>query len=1122
MEFRLLGPLEVEVEGRPLVLGSAKQRALLALLVLHPNEVVSRDRLIDELWGERPPASAQHSLEVYVSRLRKTLGPNSDGRVLVAQAGGYVLRLSPDQIDVTRFDRLLEEGRRALAAGNYEHAAAGLAEALALWRGPALGDLAYEPFARAPIERFEEQRVAALEDRIEADLALGRHASLIAELEALSASHPLRERLRGQLMLALYRSGRQSEALEAYRETRQHLMNELGIDPNPALRQLEQAILRQDPALDVRAPSVAVDDRHAPVEPTPPKRRLRWTDRSRPAVLAIALAGVLIAAVAGVVVLFAGSSEPSLHGVHENAIGILQPKSGRIIGEVLMDRTPTHVAAGAGSIWAVSPKRQSVSRIDLATGRVVQTIGVGSGPSGIAYGGGAVWVADSLDGTVSRIDPGTNTVVDKKKVGNVPLAVAAGLGSIWVTCAGDRTVVRLDARTGHRIKTITTGDVGRGIAVGGGAVWVSDDDRGRVSRIDPKTNVVTSFIPLEHGATTVAYAAGTVWVANELAGTLTRIDPRRNAVAGTIPITGSTPADLTFADGRMWVSDESGGRIVRIDPQRNVVERDVATGNRQQGAAFAAGRLWVSVQPAAVRHRGGTLNVVSVGRAFDSLDPGLGYDGQALDLLGMLYDGLTAFQRLGNPDGTKLVPDLATSLPVPSDDGRTYVFKLRRGIRYSTGQVVRPRDFRYGLERMYALHPSPGNRLSFYDGLVGAARCIHTPKHCDLSEGIVTNERSNTVTFHLVAPDPEFLQKLTFSFAAPIPAETSRRETVVPSTGPYYIKDFKLNRRLDLARNPYFREWSEAATPDGYADRIHWTFLPESAASARKAVRAVEHGRADVDFDPVPRELVHEVETEFATQVHPHPLWGATYIFLNSRVPPFDDVRVRRAVNYAANRAAALPAAAQGLGSEPACQILPPNFPGFSRYCPYTTHPDASGVWKGPDLKQARRLVAASGTTGMRVTVWVPCNQTSEGPVAAALMRSIGYRARVTNVSCDLYYYSARGLGNRRSRVQAGVSSWFADYPGASSFMEIFSCAGFAHFCDPHIKARIRRALTLPTTDPYAANQLWARIDRDMVDQAAAVPLITHKTLDFVSKRVENYESSPYPTGVLLDQLWVK
>jgi len=179
MQFAVLGPVEVEDEGRPIPLGSAKQRALLAILLLHANEVVSRDRLINDLWGERPPESAPHSLDVYVSRLRKALQPDGGDSLLVTRPGGYVLRLGPEQLDLSRFEHLAESGRSALAAGNYDAAAIRLRQALSLWRGPALGELAYEPFARPEAERLEEQRLAALEERIEAELALGRHAALI-------------------------------------------------------------------------------------------------------------------------------------------------------------------------------------------------------------------------------------------------------------------------------------------------------------------------------------------------------------------------------------------------------------------------------------------------------------------------------------------------------------------------------------------------------------------------------------------------------------------------------------------------------------------------------------------------------------------------------------------------------------------------------------------------------------------------------------------------------------------------------------------------------------------------------------------------------------------------------
>ena len=242
MDFRLLGPLEVSEHERSLALGGAKQRSLLALLLLRANELVTTDHLIDQLWGASPPLTAGKSVQVYISRMRKVLG---DGR-LTTHGRGYVLHVEPSEFDLARFERLCAEARQAAP----DAAAGKLRDALALWRGPALADLAYEPFAQVEVARLEEMRLAAVELRIDADLALGRHAELIGELEALVARHPLRERLRLQLMLALYRSARQAEALEAYRSARRELQDELGLEPSEELKRMEQAILRQDPSLE--------------------------------------------------------------------------------------------------------------------------------------------------------------------------------------------------------------------------------------------------------------------------------------------------------------------------------------------------------------------------------------------------------------------------------------------------------------------------------------------------------------------------------------------------------------------------------------------------------------------------------------------------------------------------------------------------------------------------------------------------------------------------------------------------------------------------------------------------------------------------------------------------------
>ena len=252
MDFRLLGPLEVAEHDRSVVLGGVKQRALLAVLLSHANDVVSTEQLVDAVWGESPPATVAKSIQVYVSRLRKQLG---EGR-LVTRAPGYLLRVDPSELDVACFERLAAEAEDAQPKVAGEK----LRRALALWRGPPLADLAYEPFARAEIARLEELRAAALEQRIEADLALGRHSQLVGELEGLVTEHPLRERLRGQLMLCLYRCGRQAEALESYQAARRVLVEELGIEPARQLRELHQAILRQDPGLDLAPVAESPDE----------------------------------------------------------------------------------------------------------------------------------------------------------------------------------------------------------------------------------------------------------------------------------------------------------------------------------------------------------------------------------------------------------------------------------------------------------------------------------------------------------------------------------------------------------------------------------------------------------------------------------------------------------------------------------------------------------------------------------------------------------------------------------------------------------------------------------------------------------------------------------------------
>ena len=1126
LEIRLLGPVEARRDNQLLVIGRQQQRALLALLALNANRVVSVDRLVDALWGEQPPATAPTALYGLVSGLRKLLEPdtagNGEGRVILTQAPGYLLELPPEQIDFFRFDLLAAEGRVALAEGDAEKAAARLSLALELWRGPPLQDVGPLPFAQSEIARLEELQLAALEDRIDADLAAGRNGDLVAELEPLVADHPLRERTRGQLMRALYRTGRQADALAVYRDTRRMLVDELGLEPGERLQELERAILRHDPSLDPRqslatdAPLVAKGDAaiRAPVRASPhARRRTRWIAATLP-LLALALWLSLHG--------FKGGSGGRAVQIRANGVGIIE--RGKVVAAGSLGASPSDVAVGAGSVWVSSTEGHTVARVDPETGGVRQTIQVGSGASGIAADDRAVWVANSLDGTVSRVDPRANKVVQTIPVGSAPVAIALGRGAVWVASEDDQTLSRLDAHTGILTARVPVGAAPRAIAIGAGGIWVADEVRGVVFRVDPAQRTIVDTINVGNGPSDIAVGTGSVWVANNLDGTVSRINPGRAVVTATIPV-GDGPRGIAVLGDQVWVSNEFDGRLALIDPRTNSVTQTVQLGQRPQGLAVMRSRLFVAVQSGGDTHRGGVLRLVGnapyFGGSVDTLNSG------TASVTISTNDGLVAFRRVGGVGGSQLVPDLAVTLPTPTDGGRTYTFRLRPGIHYSNGRLVRPQDFRRALERSFLIF----HDVSYYGAILGAHTCASTPKRCDLTRGIVTDDRAQTVVFHLRAPDPDFLFKLALPDAFAVPVETSATDVgthPLPATGPYMIGSFAPDRELTLVRNPRFREWSKAAQPAGYPDRITWKL----SIGTRAEVRAVENDRADVAYDGVPPELEREVETQYASQVHTNPSPAITYLFLNTRVPPFADVRVRRAVNYAADRATAALRSAHGNGALPTCQILPPNFPGFRAYCPYTLQPSPSGVWQAPDPERAHRLVAASGTAGAVVTVWVPDNHRAEGPFVARLLRSLGYRTRLKRVSDSTYYNPATGPGDSRRRVQAGLLSWFADYPAASNYINILlSCsafipqsglnANFSEFCNRRIEARIRQALALQATDPYLANQLWSQVDHAIVDQAPFVPLFTLKHLDLVSERVGNYQYNPQ-WGVLLDQLWVR
>jgi peptide/nickel transport system substrate-binding protein len=396
---------------------------------------------------------------------------------------------------------------------------------------------------------------------------------------------------------------------------------------------------------------------------------------------------------------------------------------------------------------------------------------------------------------------------------------------------------------------------------------------------------------------------------------------------------------------------------------------------------------------------------------------------------------------------------------------------------------------------------------------------------------VVTDDAANTVTFHLVAPNPEFLERLTLPDAYAVPAGTPNHDIglrPLPATGPYQWVDVSRDAGT-LVRNPYFHEWSHAAHPDGYPDRIVWHHVSSSEAG----LTAVERGSADYLYDGVPQNRLNEVQTQFAGQLHVTPTSNTLGLILNTRTAPFSDIRVRQAINYAIDRARI--AQVLGQDSQPACQVLPAGLPGYHRYCPYTTDPNAAGIWHAPSLAKAQRLIAASGTSGTQVTIW---NVNDESLSAldrylVSLFDRLGYPTRIKDFSGADPNAPVR-FADSRTSAQAALY-WIpigALYPSASQILQAgFACQSFvpdspgnsnwSEFCDHRLDTQINNALAAESNNSPATASLWAEADRTATDQAPAVPLTATSDIHLVSARVGNYQYN-FQQGVLLDQLWVR
>ncbi len=1072
MDFRILGSLEAANGSRRMALGGAKQKAVLAILLLRRGEPVSVDRLVDELWGESPPDTAVKTVQVYISRLRKELGEG----VVLTREGGYVLDIGPDQLDSARFERMAGEGREALEGGDARQARALFEEALDIWRGPPLADLAYEHFTQSEIARLDELRLLTLEERIEADLELGRHAALVPELETLVREHPARERLRAQLMLALYRSGRQADALASYQDARRTFADRLGLEPSRELQALEQAILRQDPAIDAPA------RRRAPAS----------ARRSRRGAVLIAAGGTILLAAAVAAIFAAGDEASDPERATGNSLAVIDPESNRLVDAIPTGVRPADVASGAGYIWVANRDDDTVTQIAPRARRVVSTTSPGVSVAGLAAGRHGVWVGDIRRTRVVRLDPGFHSVVRSVRIapdsagfgqlGTNPMAI--GYGAVW-TGRTYGAVARVGGTSHEVTRTISVGNDPSAIATGVGGVWVTDADDNTVTRIDPAgEGAVVATTSVGQGPAALAVGAGAVWVANTQDGTVSRIDPRTATVTHTIPV-GRRPTGVAVGEGAVWVANSLSGTLTRIDPRTMRVESTIDVGAAPQGVAVAHGLVWVSVQrrapagPPPTDAPGGVARLVVSDRP-ETTDPALDFNLQrAGATCALLYN----YPDRPFPDGARLQPEVARRQPSISSDGLRYTFRIREGFRFSppSNEPVTAAAFERAIER--ALDPRTGSFAA------------------ELAKNVANvSARGMTLRLTLRKPAPNIVPLLAAPYFCAVPPDTPIRPEGVdnlPAAGPYYVASHVPGRGLVLRRNPNY----SGPRPSRLAEiRIRTGVAPE------RAVAAVEAGRADYAVLNPPgeptvspattRRLLRrygpgsEAARAGRQQVFTQPAPNIYYFAFNARHGPFQDVRLRRAVNFAIDRRALARNTGVGEDGRPTDQHIPPGMPGFEDAAIYPLG--------GPDLAAARRLAGNARRRAVLYTCDFPaCAR--HGQILRSNLSAIGIDLEVRQFPLPQLF---ERLQKPDEPFDIGYTNWFFDYADPSSYINVqFGADGFYRlFKDAEWQRRMAAAARLSGDRRTRA---YARLDRELAAEAApAVPFATGTTTHFLSARM--------------------
>ena len=796
-----------------------------------------------------------------------------------------------------------------------------------------------------------------------------------------------------------------------------------GWNPSPELRRLEQEILRHDPTLDVGE----VPPPQPEPAPTTPSSALAPRTRRRVggAIVAGVVAACCVLGLAAFVVTRSGS-DPRL--IEPNSVGVIDPQTGIVVADIAVGIDPASITAASGSVWVGNVADETVSRIDVSSRNLVRTIATGAAPLTLAPASKGVWVGSRV--SAGRIDPEFNYVVDRRAiphpqpVGGTPLTVAEG---VWLP-AGDG-IAHVDPTSAKIDDSVATGTDGpSSIAVGAGAVWVAQPDDKAIVRIG-RSRLLTP-IRLSASPTAVAVGEGAVWAVTT-GDTLIRIDPTAAAVETTIPV-GARPTGVTVGGGSVWVANGLEGTISQVDPRRNAVVRTINVGNSPQGVAWVEGELWVPVQaraPQSVERKpSGTLRVEAQLSDFGGFDPALNFT-----TYGAQFDYATCLQLLNHPDagaptGTQLEPEAATSLPAVSRDKRSYTFTIRDGFRFSppSRQTVTAETFRYSIER--SLNPTMKSYAVNIFGDIAGVHPFEAGRARHIS-GITV--RGSRLTIRLAKPSPDFLERVSTPFFCAVPIGTPinpRGVHEIPAAGPYYVASERATQVV-LKRNPNY-----GGSRPRWLDRIVLTL----GRSQEKMAADIRSGRADYALDGIPRSMVAPIAARYgpgsrAAAAGRQRYFQVTqptveYLVLNTQRPLFSHLRLRRAVNYAVDRATL--ASLGGPSSDPSVngpQIPTDHFlpPGIRGYQDARTYP------LRPDIRTAKRLAhGLRGTAIMYSCDLDTCDEVAQ--TVSANLKPLGINVIIKRWPIGEMYARERAP---REPFDLGLAGWSADYADGGAFL---------------------------------------------------------------------------------------